>query len=250
MPILSTDLISDRGLPAEAGNTFSFGPFDIEREVIGLFEQFRSPLLRYAVSFGLAIQEGEEITQEVFLALFGHLELEKSRRNLRGWIFRVAHNLALRRRRSTQLGDFMLNKNVHPPDEDLLLFSDGELSAHRAARIRRHLAACWGCRARVSQTEATIVEFMRIHGRMLEPLLPPIAGPRAQLRARLEHLNRSPDHNRWQRPRFRLNILGLAPVCALALIVLLGAKVLYPIRLMRSLADLACSRPHRTAVRD
>ena len=48
----------------------------------------------------LPIDEGEEVVQEVFLSLFQHLRRGKSRKNLRGWIFRVAHNLALKRRYS------------------------------------------------------------------------------------------------------------------------------------------------------
>jgi len=69
-----------------------------EREVIALFEQFRPSVLRYVVSLGLVVQDGEEITQEVFLALFQHLSLGKPRHKLAGWIFSVAHNLALKRR--------------------------------------------------------------------------------------------------------------------------------------------------------
>jgi RNA polymerase sigma-70 factor, ECF subfamily len=70
----------------------------IEAEVMSLFEQYRAPLLRYAVSFGVPVHDAEEIVQEVFLALFRHLRLGRSRRNLRGWIFRVAHNLTLKQR--------------------------------------------------------------------------------------------------------------------------------------------------------
>jgi len=73
-------------------------PSPLEEEVVHLFDQFRGPLLRYALSFGLSIQDGEEIVQEVFLALFQHLRGGKSRRNLRGWVFRVTHNLALKQR--------------------------------------------------------------------------------------------------------------------------------------------------------
>ena len=75
---------------------------EVERLVIGHFEQFRAPLLRYTLSLGLSVCDGEEITQEVFLALFQHLQLGKCQRNLRGWIFRVAHNLALKRRQAKQ----------------------------------------------------------------------------------------------------------------------------------------------------
>jgi RNA polymerase sigma-70 factor (ECF subfamily) len=70
----------------------------LEDEVVALFDRFRSPLLRYLSSFGLALPDGEEVIQEVFLALFQHLQLGKSRENLSGWLFRVAHNLALKRR--------------------------------------------------------------------------------------------------------------------------------------------------------
>jgi len=38
------------------------------------------------------------VIQEAFLALFQHLQRGRSRQNLRGWIFRVAHNLGLKRR--------------------------------------------------------------------------------------------------------------------------------------------------------
>ena len=70
----------------------------LEQEVTGLFDQFRSPLLRYVLSFGLSVCDGEEVIQEVFLSLFRHLQQGRSRENLRGWMFRVAHNLALKQR--------------------------------------------------------------------------------------------------------------------------------------------------------
>lgn len=73
-------------------------PSPLEEEVINLFDQFRDGLLRYTLSAGLSIQDGEEIVQEVFLALFQHLQRGKPRQNLRGWLFRVTHNLALRQR--------------------------------------------------------------------------------------------------------------------------------------------------------
>jgi len=68
----------------------------IEEEVMQLFDEFRNPLLRYSLSFGLPIHDAEEVIQEVFLALFRHLHLDRSRKNIRGWLFRVAHNLTLK----------------------------------------------------------------------------------------------------------------------------------------------------------
>ena len=77
-------------------------PSALECEVIRLFDQYREPLLRYTLSFGLRVQDGEEVIQEVFLALFRHLRKGRSRRNLPGWVFTVAHNLALRQRQTNQ----------------------------------------------------------------------------------------------------------------------------------------------------
>ena len=67
------------------------------QEVVVLFDSFRDPLLRYLLSLGLRLQDGEEVIQEVFLALFQHLSGGKPRDNLRGWLFRVAHNIGLKR---------------------------------------------------------------------------------------------------------------------------------------------------------
>jgi RNA polymerase sigma-70 factor, ECF subfamily len=75
---------------------------EVEGEVIRLFDQFRTPLLRYALSLGLSVHDGEEVIQEVFLALFRHLQLGKPKENIRGWMFRVTHNLSLKCRRERQ----------------------------------------------------------------------------------------------------------------------------------------------------
>jgi RNA polymerase sigma-70 factor, ECF subfamily len=89
---------AELSFPISAPAAVSERPFEIECEVIRLFDQFRNRLLRYVLSFGLSVHDAEEVTQDVFLALFRHLQRGKSRRNLRGWIFRVAHNLALKQR--------------------------------------------------------------------------------------------------------------------------------------------------------
>lgn len=74
------------------------GKGGLEDEIVGMFEQFRGGLLRYLMSLGLNPHDGEEVVQEVFLALFQHLRQGKPRHNLRGWIFRVGHNLGLKQR--------------------------------------------------------------------------------------------------------------------------------------------------------
>ena len=93
----------------------------LEIEVIAIFDQFRDRLLRYLVGFGLEVADGEEIVQEVFLALFRHLRSGKPRDNLRAWIFQVAHNLGLRRRGAARRSQQHLVPFAGATAEDLLM---------------------------------------------------------------------------------------------------------------------------------
>ena len=86
--------------PADTGSRVA-SPLEVE--VVELFEELRDRLLRYLLVLGLSVHDGEEIVQESFLLLFQHLQHGKSRQNLRGWIFRVARNLALKQRTANQL---------------------------------------------------------------------------------------------------------------------------------------------------
>ena len=73
----------------------------IQDEVLRLFDECGPGLRRYVSAFGLGAEATEDVVQEVFLQLFRHLQLGRSRANLRGWIFRVGHNLALKQRAKT-----------------------------------------------------------------------------------------------------------------------------------------------------
>lgn len=84
-------------LPLVRGHQNSAISSELEIEIVSLFDELRNPLLRYVISFGLSGADGEEVVQEAFLSLFHHLRKGRPRQNLRGWLFRVAHNLALKR---------------------------------------------------------------------------------------------------------------------------------------------------------
>ncbi len=71
---------------------------ELEVEIVGLFDQMRGRILRYALGFGLPIADAEEVVQEVFLALYRHLSRSRARGSLCGWLFGVARNLSLKRR--------------------------------------------------------------------------------------------------------------------------------------------------------
>jgi RNA polymerase sigma-70 factor (ECF subfamily) len=69
--------------------------------VSALFDELRTPLCRYVISLGLSPHDADEVAQETFLRLHRHLAQHQSggQQNLRGWIFRVAQNLAHDQRR-------------------------------------------------------------------------------------------------------------------------------------------------------
>ncbi len=87
---------------------------------------------------------------------------------------------------------------------------DGELSAPDALCVQSHLAACWPCRARKQEIEASIGEFVRMHQRNLDRRIPPPDGPRALLKAQLAQLARP------TRPRWGLSWAIAAAACVLA----------------------------------
>jgi RNA polymerase sigma-70 factor (ECF subfamily) len=89
-------------LPAAVDFAASASASTPDEAVVGLFDELREGLLRYLFSLGLATHDGEEIVQEAFLLLFQHLRNGKSRENLRGWVFRVARNLAFKLHRENQ----------------------------------------------------------------------------------------------------------------------------------------------------
>lgn len=73
----------------------------------------------------------------------------------------------------------------HISDLELVQEADGEVSETRAKAIRRHLTECWQCRARKFELERAISDVVHEHNNAYADSVPPIAGPRALLRARL-----------------------------------------------------------------
>ncbi|MES1254536.1 MAG: RNA polymerase sigma factor [Acidobacteriota bacterium] len=107
----------------------------IDQEVLILFDRCGPALQRYVASLGLTTNESEDIIQDVFLALFRHLRLGRPRTNLRGWLFQVAHNRALKHRGRTR------RQHLWPPwDETALpepIDPAPDPEAQLAARERR-----------------------------------------------------------------------------------------------------------------
>lgn len=74
----------------------------IQGQVTTLFDELRTPLYRYVLSLGLSPHDADDVAQETFLRLHRHLLSDGVPADdgpLRGWVFRVAQNLAHDRHR-------------------------------------------------------------------------------------------------------------------------------------------------------
>lgn len=116
---------------------------ELEADVLALFDSFRAPLLRYVYSLGLSPGDAEDVVQDVFVALFVHLRRGGARTNLRGWLFRVSHNLALRRRMQRQRErdrcpdvDAAVRQVPDPRDDPETALADREQRLRAAAVFR------------------------------------------------------------------------------------------------------------------
>src|ERR1700726_1978242 len=69
-------------------------------EAATLYRELRKPLLRFLVCLGLSSDEAQDVVQDAFLSLQRHLGSVGTQENIRGWLFRVAHNQARNRQTS------------------------------------------------------------------------------------------------------------------------------------------------------
>ncbi|MCI0420228.1 MAG: zf-HC2 domain-containing protein, partial [Acidobacteria bacterium] len=76
----------------------------------------------------------------------------------------------------------------HPSQENLLQYSDGEMQAKEAARVREHLDGCWSCRAQREELEQSILRFVEYRKNTLQPSSSTLPQARLQFRAKLSRL--------------------------------------------------------------
>jgi RNA polymerase sigma-70 factor (ECF subfamily) len=70
-------------------------PTELETQVSEFFLAFKLPVYRYLLGLLGNRDDAEELTQEVFLSLYGTVQKGTRIESVRAWVFRVAHNLAM-----------------------------------------------------------------------------------------------------------------------------------------------------------
>ena len=116
----------------------------------------------------------------------------------------------------------MTHGDAHISDSDLLLHIERELPSSSAKRVLAHIAGCWKCRTRRHELETAITGFVRIYQSEMDLGLPPAAGPRALLKARLAQISSSSVDNSSGPLRFRMRLclgIGLVGIVALGLVM-------------------------------
>ena len=87
--------------------------FEVDKRFLELFEVLRKPLIRYLLWIRLGPEAAEDIVQETFVRLYEQLTRRKLKEeNLRGWVWKVAHNLALKHLRTSKRENPPTNFNV------------------------------------------------------------------------------------------------------------------------------------------
>lgn len=74
--------------------------------IIELYDASRPSLHAYLRCLGMSSDQAEDVIQETFLRLIRHLPEHGTGDSLRGWVFRVAHNLSMDLHRSQRLWSY------------------------------------------------------------------------------------------------------------------------------------------------
>jgi RNA polymerase sigma-70 factor (ECF subfamily) len=154
----------------------------LEEKITRLFDELREPVWRYLLCRGVSPTEADEIVQETFLRLYRHLHPGGREDNLRGWVFRVAHNISineLKSRRflvlsgSEQWAELNTSSiDPAPGPEERLLRKERMVRAHAAiSALSEQQKQCLYLRAEgfryreiadiLGVTISTVAEFLR-----------------------------------------------------------------------------------------
>jgi RNA polymerase sigma-70 factor, ECF subfamily len=97
----------------------------LDEQIEQVFEALRMPVYQYLLSVFGKPNEAEDLTQDAFLQLYKALLKGQEIENVRFWIFRVAHNLAIDKRKHRQ---FVSTLQVDSWNDIEKLFPSGGLN--------------------------------------------------------------------------------------------------------------------------
>jgi RNA polymerase sigma-70 factor, ECF subfamily len=117
------------------------GSLEHRKLLLDLYDREQVPLRRYLMFLSVKPESAEEFVQEAFLRLHQHLGVGGERTNLRAWLYRVVHNLAMsemqtaRNRRSETIEESAIAGQIEDRrdnPEEILLASQRQRSVEAA----------------------------------------------------------------------------------------------------------------------
>lgn len=134
------------------------GTSDLKQKVGEVFELLREPVYYYLITLLGNPADAEDLTQEAFLRLYSCLHKGQTVDNVRAWVFRVAHNLALNRRRNenkvepieAEAWDRLCERNLDPApgaEQRMLELEQHEKFEAALARLSPKERGCFELRA-------------------------------------------------------------------------------------------------------
>jgi RNA polymerase sigma-70 factor (ECF subfamily) len=135
---------------------------------VQLVERYRAPLISYVYGLTGRREEAEELAQEAFCRAWEKLPTVRQRSKLVGWLYRIAHNLAMSEARRPRVAA-LVNDPVEPPR----LRSGGSLLAvHRAV-------------GELPEPQRSIVALRHFSGLSHEEIATVLCVPEGTVRSRL-----------------------------------------------------------------
>src|SRR5579864_4649565 len=116
---------------------------------------------------------------------------------------------------------------LHPEEEQLLRYLDGELPAEAAGEIRSHLKACWQCRAALEELQNVVSQCVHYRKNVLQRHLPTPPAPWVDIYRQFDEIDASVEPGLFNRIlRLLTSPFNTAQkkwtVAAVALLVVLG----------------------------
>lgn len=132
----------------------------MRKSIVDLYDSVRPGLSAYLISLGLSRSQAEDIVHDTFLKLIQHMKLKNDEEDLRGWVFRVAHNLAINLHQSAyqRLSD-ALGVNEIP----LARLADSSLSPEELVLKKEELRRVQTAMSRLTQQQRYAV-LLRAEG--------------------------------------------------------------------------------------
>jgi len=132
---------ASEGLPLDMELSFAMrNSSALKQRVTQVFELLRDPVYRYLFRVLDDRDEAEDLTQEVFLRLYVYLHKGQTVTNIRAWVFRVAHNLAIDRQRKKIQFEPMVADGPDQPCDPAPGAEQRVLSGEQHMRLQHALA--------------------------------------------------------------------------------------------------------------